>query len=404
MDRYQQKKIAIVWEGFEAGGVDSYLAYLLDAWPANDHIHIFHNAENKGIARLQSIMVREDVTFSTVKTVFKFYDRKSGLSILKKYLFHLAAPILFLTNVLLYKKELLSHNFDVLMAQNGGYPGSYGVLASCLAGYSAGVNTRVLVVHHAARSPLPGHGFFRRYIEQQLTKRLDSVIAISVATKRTIMQHTKLFTNNADKIVVIENGVPVPEVKKTEFTSINFVQKVAIIGRLDIHKGHTDFLEALYLLSNDDRRKVYVEFIGGYKEDDLKRVADDITKYGLSDIVKITGYLDVPVADIIIDLDLVVVATRDFEGFGLTIVEALHANVPVLATEVGIVPELFGEENVMAVPPGDVERMKEALQIFLSAENRRMFILPEMRERLKKYDSRYAAVRYRAHLESKGSE
>ena len=51
-----KKNIAIVWEGYDAGGVDSYLSYLLDAWPCDDEIYIFYNVENLGVERLKKII------------------------------------------------------------------------------------------------------------------------------------------------------------------------------------------------------------------------------------------------------------------------------------------------------------------------------------------------------------
>ena len=42
----------------------------------------------------------------------------------------------------------------------------------------------------------------------------------------------------------------------------------------------------------------------------------------------------------------------DYEGFGLTPLEALRAGVPVAATAVGVLPELIGTEVRLADPDG----------------------------------------------------
>jgi mannosyltransferase len=45
------------------------------------------------------------------------------------------------------------------------------------------------------------------------------------------------------------------------------------------------------------------------------------------------------------------VVTKDFEGFGLTIAEAMLCNVPVLTTKVGAIPEFVFDEIASIVNP-----------------------------------------------------
>ena len=241
-------QIAIVWEGFDAGGVDSYLSYLLDTWPHQDTFYIFHNRENRGIDRLKKIMSNKSVKFILVKTIFQHYDSKSKRSLALKYLRHIMSPLLYLVNIFLYKKKFEGFEFDVLVAQNGGYPGSYAVLSACMAAYLTKINVVCLVIHHAANPPILGHRLFRSIIEKNLTKKLSSIVAISQATKKTILDNTKLFNNSNKDVTVIENGVIMP-IKKKYFSHNQKIQKIGIIGRLDPHKGHDDFLKALSLLS-----------------------------------------------------------------------------------------------------------------------------------------------------------
>ena len=393
-----KKNIAIVWEGYDAGGVDSYLSYLLDAWPCDDEIYIFYNVENLGVERLKKIISNKTIKFRQVKTIFKYYDGKTSTSLALKYIMHLLAPLLYFRNVLEYKKTFQRYDFDILMAQNGGYPGSYGVLSSCIGAAFANIEVRCLVVHHAANPPRFGHKYFRFIIERQLSKNLNSIIAISKVTKQTILNNTGFFNGEKDKISVIENGVPIPKQKKEYIASREKKLKIGIIGRLDPHKGHDDFLKALSLMPKDTLSMISVEFIGGYRKEDFIRVSGQVTDFGLQDIVEIKGYVNLSVAEIILGLDLVVMVTKDFEGFGLTIVEALHSGVPVMATRVGIVPELFSDNDLMSVEPGDVRGMARALKEFIETEEKGIFISVEMKSRLRKYESGYSSSRYRDHL------
>lgn len=54
-----------------------------------------------------------------------------------------------------------------------------------------------------------------------------------------------------------------------------------------------------------------------------------------------------------------------YEGYGVVYAEALAHGLPVLACDVGPVPELVGKGAALLVPPGDVGALSEALDLLL---------------------------------------
>ena len=68
--------------------------------------------------------------------------------------------------------------------------------------------------------------------------------------------------------------------------------------------------------------------------------------------------------------DLFVLPSR-YEGYGIVYAEALAQGLPVIACEVGPVPELVGDEAALLVPPGDVGALSEGLELLLSDAARR---------------------------------
>ena len=368
-------RIAIVWEQNEWGGVDSYLEYLLNSWPnKQDQIVVLHNKGNKGAIRLMNLLSNNDmVSFVQINTVFKYYPWSNFFANLLKIIIHVLTPVLFIYSVSRYKQLFNSEKFDIVIGQNGGYPGSYGVLSSLIAAKKAGVKVRSLVVHHAAGKPIIMHGWFRMIIERKLGGGiLTSVIAVSHATKDTLVRNTYLFDQQKCHVTVIENGIPIPDkrIKKTNNPHDKF--KIGMLGRLEPYKGHDDFLCALSILSQSCLEKIKVEFFGGYADSDYKRLTNIINKLELENTVDILGYVDSNVTDIIAGLDLVVMVTKTFEGFGLTVIEALHQGVPVLATNVGVVQELFPEGSEFIVDVGDFDGMAKLIEkIVLSNEKER---------------------------------
>jgi glycosyltransferase involved in cell wall biosynthesis len=64
------------------------------------------------------------------------------------------------------------------------------------------------------------------------------------------------------------------------------------------------------------------------------------------------------------EADLFVLPSR-YEGYGVVYAEALAHGLPVIACNVGPVPELVGEDAAVLVPPQDVEALSGALDLLL---------------------------------------
>jgi glycosyltransferase involved in cell wall biosynthesis len=403
-------KIAIIWEQKEWGGVDSYLCYMIDNWP-NDHdsFVIFYNKENKGAVRLKNILKNNvDVSFKEIRSSFRYKDCVNILDVLLKIIAYLMTPLLFLHSIRMYSKIFKSEKFDVVMAQNGGYPGSYGVLSSLFGASKAGVTVKTLVVHHAATKPDFLHNSFRLIMEKKLSIILSSVISVSNVTKETLLRNTRIFDDQNCYVTVIDNGIPIDNIrndlvdgkliKSSGIISANKKIKIGILGRLESYKGHDDFLCALSLVSDECRDKISVDIIGSYNQNDYERLMQIIENLGLQEIVNIRGYVDLSVQEIISQLDLVAMVTKTFEGFALTVVEALHQNVPVLATKVGVVPEIFSDGNDLLVDVGDYSDIARAIELFVNTSDKNIFISDEVKKKLSRYDSKYMALRYHQHL------
>ena len=57
--------------------------------------------------------------------------------------------------------------------------------------------------------------------------------------------------------------------------------------------------------------------------------------------------------------------TKDYEGFGLSIAEAMSSNVPVIATNVGAVSEFCNNENSTLIKPNSAKDLTKSLNDFI---------------------------------------
>ncbi|KKU14153.1 MAG: Glycosyl transferase group 1, partial [Candidatus Magasanikbacteria bacterium GW2011_GWC2_45_8] len=135
--------------------------------------------------------------------------------------------------------------------------------------------------------------------------------------------------------------------------------QITCVARLEPQKGHDTLLRALALL-DDMAWELVLAGDGSLKEYviDLARVLN---------IRERVNYLgarrDIPA--ILQDTDIFVLPSL-WEGLGIVILEAGASAVPVVASNVGGIPEMVvDQETGLLVPPGDVEALSHALRALL---------------------------------------
>jgi len=107
-------------------------------------------------------------------------------------------------------------------------------------------------------------------------------------------------------------------------------------------------------------------------EEYTERVRAEIRERGFRDRVKLTGF--VPAADLpplYSIADLFALPSLE-EGFGMTVIEAMAASTPVVATRVGATPRVIdNSEQGLLVESGDVEALAGAIDTLLDDATQR---------------------------------
>ncbi|MCK5125465.1 MAG: glycosyltransferase family 4 protein [candidate division Zixibacteria bacterium] len=129
-------------------------------------------------------------------------------------------------------------------------------------------------------------------------------------------------------------------------------------GRFVEQKGHTFLIQAAVDLKNSCPRVYYLFLGNGPLEQKLK---DEIALHNLQKQFRFCGLLDNH-QDVIFGADLSV-HPAIVEPFGIVLVEAMAASLPVVATRVGGIPEVVCEdESAILVEPSHTEELTTAIE------------------------------------------
>lgn len=142
-----------------------------------------------------------------------------------------------------------------------------------------------------------------------------------------------------DKIRVINNGINLGEFKLSKKKSKKI--RFAYIGQVIEHKGIENLLKAISFLDDKEQKQISVLIVGSGIDiyvDFCKRLAKEliptntVTFYGGAQNEKVAGMFR--------DIDAVIVPSVWSENSPVSIMEALASGTPVLASEIGGIPEL----------------------------------------------------------------
>jgi glycosyltransferase involved in cell wall biosynthesis len=201
----------------------------------------------------------------------------------------------------------------------------------------------------------------------------------------------------ADRISVIPNGVETREFEalptrtqaRAELGLDENTMAVGLVGRLHHLKGADYLIEAMprVLACKPD---VKFALIGaGPEEQSLKALAE---KRGVSDGVLFAGYRR-DARRLMSAFDIVVLPSRD-EAQSISLLEAMACRRPVVAANVGGVPEVVDDGITgLLYPAGDVHALAEAILALLNDGARRKAMGEAGRQRVADRFSRQSMLR-----------
>ena len=231
-------------------------------------------------------------------------------------------------------------------------------MAACLAATAVVVSlphVGLVVVEHAAHPP---QSAFQRAAKRLGNRYVDVHVAVSHTLAALVSSESG---QPLERITVIPNGAT--EVEPYAHTpDPSGVLRLGVVTRLTRDKGVDTLLDAVVGM---DAVEVVVAGDGPAYAELVARTEE----LGLSGSVRFLGWVDEPDA-VYRDVDVVVHPSRA-DIMPMSVIEAMHHGIPVVATDVGGIPDLIdpGVDGLL-FPTDDVAACRAALESLRSPAER----------------------------------
>lgn len=242
-----------------------------------------------------------------------------------------------------------SNKFDVIHAHDWlTYPA--GIAAKKVSG-------KPLVVHvHATEFDRSGENVNQLVydIEREGMTKADRVITVSNLTRNIVIER---YGISPDKVFTVYNGADAFKSPAQEKADRQFPEKVVtFLGRITFQKGPDYFVEAARKVLKKDEN---VRFVMAGSGDMFPRIVKMVAHYRLGDKFHFTGFLKGADVDKMFSYSDVYVMPSVSEPFGISPLEAMRSNVPVVISKQSGVSEVL--KHALKVDFWDVDAMADCI-------------------------------------------
>jgi glycosyltransferase involved in cell wall biosynthesis len=192
---------------------------------------------------------------------------------------------------------------------------------------------------HNAEPFFPGaprivSNFLSRLVEM----RSNKIIAISNAVKEFLLLRGEIV--NSRKVEVVHYGYKSKLVRDlSKENSQRSIVKLGTISRLTDQKDIPTMLRAFLEYKAESPTSSLSILGAGPLESELKKLAKSL---GLSESVNFLGRSS-QIYDFLSELDAFILTSK-YEGFGMVLLEAMDAGIPVIASRNSAIPEVLGDD------------------------------------------------------------
>ena len=232
-----------------------------------------------------------------------------------------------------------------------------------------------------------------RAVDRWMYRRYRRIICVGEETRQALaawLAHPDL----TNKLTVIPNGIDVSKLAgaiPVEDVSSQQGRKILMISAFRPQKDHSTLIHALSMLPEEYR----LYLAGGSETDEDRKYLNDckqlVSELGLGERVRFLGIRsDVP--QLLAAADVVVLSTA-YEGMSLSLLEAMAARRPLIASDVPGVHDLVSGAGLL-FPYGDDRRLAELIRQVCEDPSFAAEVGAKCRARAADYDVAETARRY----------
>jgi glycosyltransferase involved in cell wall biosynthesis len=186
--------------------------------------------------------------------------------------------------------------------------------------------------------------------------------SLQVLTKLPRNSHP--ITNGCDV-----EGIAARAEQSRQKRSSNSPQVIGMVARLNNIKDHKTLICAFSIIQSQFPDTQLWLVGDGEQKKTLQNLVEELN---LSEQVVFWGdRSDIP--EILGQMDIYAFSTTEEEGFGIALIEAMAAKLPIVASQASACCEVLGQGKAgILVPQGDAEVLAKALEDFLASEEKRV--------------------------------
>ena len=175
------------------------------------------------------------------------------------------------------------------------------------------------------------------------------------------------FGIRLSKLTVVDNGVDVSQLLSIPDRVVGEVVIFGAVGRMSAVKNQQLLVRA-FALARATHPNIRLRFLGGGVAE-VPKLAELAAELGVSDVIEFCSFTH-DVSQFLSEIDVFVLPSKS-EGLPISLLEAIAAGLPSIATDVGGVRNVIEATSGGRVcPSDDPEAMSEAMRAMIDDEGR----------------------------------